>query len=56
MNSKLEKFRDYLIRHKRFIDTIKNGKKEPEYWRGYEDAVAAFENEIEYLLRKEENK
>lgn len=51
MNStKLEKLRDYIIRHKRFINMTKNDKKEPEYWSGYEDALKAFEDQVEFLL------
>lgn len=49
--TKLEQLRDYLLRHKRFVNVTKNDKKEPEYWRGYEDAMKAFEGKIESLLR-----
>lgn len=53
MSTKLERLRDYLTRHKRFVNTTKNDKKEPEYWGGYEDAMQAFEDQIEFLLRSE---
>lgn len=51
MKTSLEKLKDNLLRHQRFVNTIKNDKKEPEYWRGYEDAIQAFSEQIEFLLR-----
>lgn len=53
--TKLEQIRDYLIRHKRFVTTNKNDlldeRNALKYWEGYEDALAAFEDKVESLLR-----
>ena len=53
--SKLEKLRDYYQLHKRFINVTKSKHvDEVKYWQGYEDAMKAFEEQVEFLLRSQE--
>lgn len=50
----LDKLKAYLIKHKKFIKVIKNDKQEPEYWRGYEDAIEAFSFQIDRYFKDDD--
>jgi hypothetical protein len=56
MDTELEQLRSYLVRHKKLLNAKRRAMLEEginlNYWEGYEDAMAVFNDKIESLLRE----